>query len=478
MKLIKKIKIDKKNFNLNNKNIIVIQGLGFVGSVMSLLCAISTKNFVFGIDLPKYHTKKKINLLNKGKFPFKCEDLKIQNILKKVVKQKNYFNTSSVIPYSIANIIVIDINLDVKKKNNELNQFIDFDVNLKNFKESIVQIGRYCREDVLIILESTVPPGTTEKIVKPIIYEELKNRGLATSKIKISHSYERVMPGKNYINSIKNYYRVYSGIDKKSAISTKKFLSTIINVKKYPLTELNTPTESEIAKILENSYRATNIAFMVEWTKFSEITRTNIYNIVKAIRKRETHKNIMLPGIGVGGYCLPKDPLLAQWSLKNLFKSNEKLNFSIKSIKTNDQMPLYAYKFSIKILKKFKIKKITLMGCAYTGDVGDTRYSPVEYFYKFLKKNNYLINIYDPYVDYWKENKITSITKNKFYELDCDAIILCTGHQKFKGNRYFLKKLIEKKNLVIIDLVGILKDNEINRLKKKHHIKILGRGDI
>ena len=141
-------------------------------------------------------------------------------------------------------------------------------------------------------------------------------------------------------------------------------------------------------------------------------------------------------------------------------------------------MPLYAYKFSIQILKKFKIKKITLMGCAYTGDVGDTRYSPVEYFYKFLKKNNYLINIYDPYVDYWKENKITSITKNKFYELDCDAIILCTGHQKFKGNRYFLKKLIEKKNLVIIDLVGILKENEINKLKKKHHIKVLGRGDI
>ncbi len=78
MKLIKKIKIDKKNFNLDNKNIIVIQGLGFVGSVMSLVCAISTKNFVFGIDLPKYQTKKKINLLNKGKFPFKSEDLKIK----------------------------------------------------------------------------------------------------------------------------------------------------------------------------------------------------------------------------------------------------------------------------------------------------------------------------------------------------------------------------------------------------------------
>ena len=292
MKLVKKIKIDKKNFNLKNKKIIVIQGLGFVGSVMSLVCAISTKNFVFGIDLPKYQTKKKINLLNKGKFPFKCEDLKIQKIHKKVVKQKNYFNTSSVIPYSIANIIVIDINLDVEKTNNKLNQFIDFNINLKNFKKAIVQIGRYCREDVLIILESTVPPGTTEKIVKPIIYSELKRRGLTTSKIKISHSYERVMPGKNYINSIRNYYRVYSGVDKKSALSTKKFLSTIINVKKYPLTELNTPTESEIAKILENSYRATNIAFMVEWTKFSEITRANIYNIVKAIRRRETHKNI------------------------------------------------------------------------------------------------------------------------------------------------------------------------------------------
>ena len=146
-----------------------------------------------------------------------------------------------------------------------------FDVDLKPFKSAIRTIGQNCKEDVLILVETTVPPGTCLKVVKPIIHEELLKRNLSTNKIKIGHSYERVMPGPEYINSIKNFYRVYSGIDESSAIETEKFLRTIISTAEYPLTRLVNTNATEMAKVLENSYRAMNIAFAVVTNLFPSL---------------------------------------------------------------------------------------------------------------------------------------------------------------------------------------------------------------
>ena len=135
---------------------------------------------------------------------------------------------------------------------------------------------------------------------------EFNKRGLDIDKIYIGHSYERVMPGPGYIDSIINFYRVYSGINEESANEVEKFLKTIISTKEHHLRELHNTTATETAKVLENSYRAMNIAFMVEWSRFAENAGINLYEIIKAIRLRPTHSNMMLPGIGVGGYCLTK----------------------------------------------------------------------------------------------------------------------------------------------------------------------------
>ena len=137
---------------------------------------------------------------------------------------------------------------------------------------------------------------------------------MATDKVAIGHSYERVMPGPNYVDSIKNFYRVFSGLDEESAIRIESFLRTIISVDKYPLTQLANTQSTEMAKVLENSYRALNISFIVEWSRFAEHADVDLYDVVDAIRKRPTHSNMMYPGIGVGGYCLTKDPLIASWA--------------------------------------------------------------------------------------------------------------------------------------------------------------------
>ena len=118
----------------------------------------------------------------------------------------------------------------------------------------------------------------------------------------------------NYIDSIQNFYRVYSGIDNKSAESVKNFLETIISTAEYPLTRLKSTNATEISKVLENSFRAIDCTFVVEWSRYAEEAEVDLYEVVDAIRMRPTHKNLMYPGIGVGGYCLTKDPFVASWS--------------------------------------------------------------------------------------------------------------------------------------------------------------------
>ena len=160
--------------------------------------------------------------------------------------------------------------------NGDLNSF---DVDLSNFKKAIEAIGNNCKENVLILVETTVPPGTCQKIVKPIVEKCLKKRNLSFNNFKLGHSYERVMPGPNYIDSIQNFYRVYSGINEKSANAAEVFLKTIVSTSKYPLTKLGNTNSTELAKVLENSYRAMNIAFITEWSRFSEESNVNLYEV-------------------------------------------------------------------------------------------------------------------------------------------------------------------------------------------------------
>ena len=123
----------------------------------------------------------------------------------------------------------------------------------------------------------------------------------------------------------------------------KNFFVRLSSTDEYPLTRLGNTHATEMAKVLENSYRAMNIAFMVEWSRFAEEAGVDIYEVVNAIRMRPTHKNIMLPGLGVGGYCLTKDPLLASWARMNLFGSDEPLDQSETGVHINDQMPILCF---------------------------------------------------------------------------------------------------------------------------------------
>ena len=157
------------------------------------------------------------------------------------------------------------------------------------------------------------------------------------------------------------------------------------------MTKLNDTLSSETAKVLENSYRAANIAFIEEWGRFSEDVGIDIYEIIDAIKIRPTHSNIMRPGFGVGGYCLTKDPLFAKIACKEIFNLKEhEFPFSSKAVETNNKMPSVTLRRVKKYFNDSLInKKILLMGVTYRQNIGDTRFSPSEiYFSNGIKRRS------------------------------------------------------------------------------------------
>ena len=176
------------NFLNHNKDkkIVAVQGLGFVGSVMSLVVANSPNNnyAVIGVDL--FSNRKNLEKLNNGIFPIESSDKKINSLLERSLKNKTFIATFDKEVYKYADIIIVDINLDIDKSYKS--DILKYDLNLSPFKKAISDIAKVSKEDVLVIVETTVPPGTTEKIIKPIFEKEFKKRNL-TKKFKLSHSY-------------------------------------------------------------------------------------------------------------------------------------------------------------------------------------------------------------------------------------------------------------------------------------------------
>ncbi len=467
----------------HGKKVVVVQGLGFVGSVMSLVVAnaLTEEYAVIGIDLPTPFSYWKICAINEGQFPVVADDPKIESYYRETRRKNNFYATYDPYVYSRADVIVVDINLDVKKTSTGEGDLQKFDVDLTPFTKAIESIGDWCKSDVLVLVETTVPPGTSEKIVKPILEKKLSGRGIDTGEIKIGHSYERVMPGPKYIDSIQNFYRVFSGVDEKSAQATESFLRTVIRTDEYPLTRLGTTNATEMAKVLENSYRAMNIAFMVEWSRFAEEAGVDIYEVVNAIRMRPTHKNIMLPGLGVGGYCLTKDPLLASWARQNLFQSDEALTQSEMGVRINDKMPYYAFDFLKKVYPSdLENKKVLLFGVSYLNDVGDTRYTPVEGIYNQLEAAGCEIVVQDPHVSNWEEKSLFPVQKLEevFQGSHYDIMVITTGHREYRNNPMFIDMLLAQPAGFVYDTIGILTKEEIEQLSKRHTVKVLGRGDL
>jgi nucleotide sugar dehydrogenase len=476
---------EKKDLNKflrknNKRKIVVVQGLGFVGSVMSLVVANSPQDeyAVIGVDLPNEQGKEKIRKLNNGEFPLNTSDSKVYELFDEAYQKEKFCATYDTYAYSVADVVIVDINLDVEKKQDENYSLDSYDLSLSGFKKGITSIAENCKEDVLIIVETTVPPGTCQKVVKPILDQKFEERGLG-KEYRLAHSYERVMPGPDYVESIINFYRVYSGINEASADAAEGFLRSIIKTDEYPLTRLHSTNATEMAKVLENSYRAMNIAFIQEWTEFAEAAGVNLYEVIRAIRMRPTHANIMGPGLGVGGYCLTKDPLLASWARKQLF-DGKSLPESERAVQINDQMPLHAANIISEYLsEQEELKRVLMLGVSYRGDVGDTRNTPVKLLYEKLEDFGLEITLHDPYINYWEEMETEVVTElENLIEQTYDIVIFGTDHSEYEDNDKLTSWVTNNSSMLVLDVSRVLSTQQIEEIQLTNNLKILGRGDL
>ena len=458
-----------------SKNV-VVQGLGFVGAAMAV--AASTKLDkqgeplfkVTGIDLATGTGRERINCINSGEFPFNTNDKKLTTELIKSRKRGNLNASHEKNVFSSADIVLVNINCDLVNENGQDK------IAISVFIDSIREIAENISENTLIIIESTVPPGTCQKIVYPLFKDVFNKRKLNVKKIFLAHSYERVMPGDEYFDSIINFWRVYAGINQESANKCETFLSQIINTSDYPLTRLSNTTASETGKLLENSYRAVNIAFIEEWAHFAEDVGIDLYEVIDAIRMRPTHANIRQPGFGVGGYCLTKDPLFAKIAAKEILNLNRhEFPFSSKAVQVNSEMPLVVLK---KLINYFKGElngiKILLMGTTYRQDVGDTRSSPSEIFVKEAMSKGAEVSVHDPMVTHWDEVDI-EVKINLPNSTEFDAIVFAVPHKVFADISF--KEWIIKSTTLLFDANNVLTKKQVLDIKQnKFNYMSIGRG--
>jgi nucleotide sugar dehydrogenase len=287
-----------------------------------------------------------------------------------------------------------------------------------------------------------------------------------------------------------------------------KFLSDVLNVKKYPLTVLDRPVESETAKIMENSYRATILAFMDEWSLFAERNGVDLKKVIDAIKVRPTHSNILFPGPGIGGYCLPKDGGLGMWAYKHIFGWEDDIfRITPMAVDINDTRSLHAPQLVRDALrnmgKPLAASDILLLGAAYREDVGDTRYSGSEVMVRKLTEMGANVKVHDPYLDHWWELEAQDTYPHPGYSLsrffnrqeslkqlriekdfdkalkDVDAVVLAVRHAPYlKLNPDEVVRSVGKP-FALIDCFCVLTDAQIRRyFELGCEVKGMGRGHL
>ena len=501
-----------KEQRLLGHEIVVVMGLGFVGAVMAAVVADvhdgkgNPIKFVIGMQRPSTRSYWKIPYINNGVSPIEAEDPEVASMISRCVKQKKTLTaTFTYDALKLADIVIVDVQCDYLKES--LGNVRDGRADMEALEESLEIIGWKINPETLVLIETTVAPGTTEQVAYPIIKKMFRKRDIRSDPL-LAHSFERVMPGKNYVSSIRDFWRVCSGINEEATRRVEKFLKEVIHTEKYPLTILDRPIESETAKIVENSFRATILAFLDEWSLFAERNGVDLIKVIEAIKVRPTHSNMIFPGPGIGGYCLPKDGGLGFWAYRHIHGFEDDI-FKITplAIDINDTRALRVAQLARDALRNIgrpiASAEILVLGASYREDVGDTRYSGSELIVRRLTEMGAELRVHDPYVLHWwefekqDEYPASSHSMKRFFrgqeklkdlnvEQDLkkalhgtDAVIFAVRHKHY----LHLDPDEVVKNaggpIAVIDCFGILDDNRIRRyFELGCEVKGLGRGHV
>ena len=306
--------------------------------------------------------------------------------------------------------------------------------------ESVIKV---CKKGAVIVIESTISPGTIDKHVRPI----LKAAGLETgTDVHLVHAPERIIPG-NMVYELLNNNRTIGADDKTVGEKIKELYSSFCQGE-IVVTDIRT---AEMTKVVENTFRAVNIAFANELAKICRHDDMDVYEIIK-ICNMHPRVNILQPGPGVGGHCISVDP----WFLVGDYPSLAKV--IDESMKTNDGMPDFVLNRIYEIMKEnniTNISKVGLYGLTYKENVDDMRESPTLQMLESMERHlcGDFVKVYDPYIT-------KDVVKNQYHDLDkfiddVDFVVLLVGHDEIKQNMDKLKGKVILDTRKICDLDGV-----------------------
>ena len=322
--------------------------------------------------------------------------------------------------------------------------------------ESIVP---YMHKDMLIVLESTTYPGTTEELLKPILEKSGLKCGVD---FYLAFSPERVDPG-NLIYKTKNTPKVVGGVTKEC---TEVAAIMYENILEAPVHKVSTPAIAEMEKILENTYRNINIGLVNELAILCNKMNINIWEVIDAAKSKPYGFQAFYPGPGLGGHCIPLDPYYLSWKAREYGFHTSMIE---SSMMINDRMPEYCAERGTKILNRFKKSvngsKVLILGVAYKQDIEDFRESPAIEVINELEKLGAIVEYYDPYITEYKEHgKIKTGLNVLSAEIlkNADLVVVTTAHTKVDYD------FVQQNSKFIFDTKNAMKN-----VKKRDNIELL-----
>lgn len=319
---------------------------------------------------------------------------------------------------------------------------------------STKSVARYLHKGMLVVLESTTYPGTTEEVLKPILEESGLKCG---TDFFLAFSPERVDPGNKKYNT-KNTPKVVGGYTKDCTEVAVELYKRVLDGNVFTV---SSPAAAEMEKILENVYRNINIALVNEMAILCNKMNIDIWEVIEAAKTKPYGFQAFYPGPGLGGHCIPLDPFYLAWKVKE-FDCRTRLIESAGEI--NDSMPEFVVDNIMKLLNKHKKalngSKVLLLGVAYKNDINDMRESPVLKIINILEKNGAEVIINDSYIpEFNHNNKIYTSVKWEDVISDADITVITTDH-----SNYNYETIVERANL-LYDTRNATKDVVNNRWK-------------
>lgn len=398
-------------------------GLGYIGLPTALMLAASG-NEVVGTDLKK----DTIEMLNKGQIPF--EEKGIPELFEKAVNNKIHFTTE----YQKTNMYIITVPTPYVRASKKIDPtYVQASIN------SVLDV---CEKGAVIVVESTVSPGTIDKYVKPVI----EDRGFVLGKdVHLVHAPERILPG-NMVYELKHNSRTIGADEQYAGEKVKKVYETFCE-SEIVITDIRS---AEMSKVVENTYRDINIAFANELAKIARSDDLDVYEIIR-IANKHPRVNILNPGPGVGGHCISVDP----WFLVGDYPGLTNLILTARHV--NDSMPEHVLERVHDLMKEeglTDLSRVGLYGLSYKANVDDTRESPTLQLLDTMRRHLAPeLKVYDPHVK-------RKITDQQYFEFDqfindVDFVVIMVGHDHIKEHEADLA------NKIILDTQKILKDSDV-----------------